>query len=73
MTTRSLPARTSRRVPLLRTSSALVVALLLSLFGVAPVAAADGSPVGSLARPSTVAGTVSKITGPILDLSLIHI
>ncbi len=68
MTTCSLPARTSRRFPLLRTSSALVVALLLSLFGVAPLAAADGSPVASLARPSTVAGTVSKISGPILDL-----
>ena len=66
MTTRSLPARTSRRFPLLRTSSALVVALLL--FGLAPFAAADGAPVGPPARPSTVGGTVSKVTGPILDL-----
>src|SRR5450830_1875681 len=66
MTTRSLLARTSRRPPLLRTSSALVVALLL--FGLAPFAAADGAPVTSPARPSTVEGTVSEVTGPILDL-----
>ena len=67
MTTRSLLAHTSRRLPLLRTSSALVVALLL--FGLAPfAAAADGAPVASPARPSTVEGTVSKVTGPILDL-----
>ena len=67
MTTRSLLAHTSRRLPLLRTSSALVVALLL--FGLAPfAAAADGAPVTSPARPSTVEGTVSKVTGPILDL-----
>lgn len=66
MTTHSLPARTSRRFPLLRTSSALVVALLL--FGLAPFAAADGAPVPSLARPSTVGGTVSNVAGPILDL-----
>lgn len=66
MTTRSLLAHTSRRLPLLRTSSALVVALLL--FGLAPFAAADGAPVTSPARPSTVEGTVSEVTGPILDL-----
>jgi hypothetical protein len=67
MTTRSLLARTSPRHPLLRTSSALVVALLL--FGLAPfAAAADGTAVPSPARPSTVEGTVSKVSGPILDL-----
>jgi uncharacterized protein DUF5666 len=67
MTTRSLLARTSRRLPLLRTSSALVVALLL--LGLAPFAAAvDGAAMPSPARPSTVEGTVSKVTGPILDL-----
>jgi hypothetical protein len=43
------------------------VALLL--FGLAPfAAAADGAQVTSPARPSTVEGTVSKVTGPILDL-----
>jgi hypothetical protein len=43
------------------------VALLL--FGLAPfAAAADGAPVASPAKPSTVEGTVSKVTGPILDL-----
>ena len=67
MTTRSLLARTSPRLPLLRTSSALVVALLL--FGLAPFAvAADGAALPSPARPSTVEGTVSKVDGPILDL-----
>ena len=68
MTTRSPLARIPRRsLPPLKTSSALVVALLL--FGLAPfAAAADGLPVPSPARPSTVEGTVSKVTGPILDL-----
>src|SRR5450756_1321159 len=68
MTTRSPLARIPRRsLPPLKTSSALVVALLL--FGLAPfAAAADGAPVASPARPSTVEGTVSKVTGPILDL-----
>jgi hypothetical protein len=67
MTSRSLLARTSRRLPLLKTSSALVVALLL--FGLAPFAAAtDGTAVPSPGRLSAVEGTVSKVTGPILDL-----
>ena len=66
MTTRFLLARTPRRLPLLRTSSALVVALLL--FGLAPFAAADGVAVAMPTRLSTVEGTVSKVTGPILDL-----
>ncbi len=68
MTTRSPLARIPRRsLPPLKTSSALVVALLL--FGLAPfAAAADGLPVPSPARPSTVEGTVSKVTSPILDL-----
>lgn len=67
MTTRFLLARTSRRLPLLRTSSALVVALLL--LGTAPfAAAADGTSLPSPAKPSAVEGTVSKVTGPVLDL-----
>jgi Domain of unknown function (DUF5666) len=66
MTTRSLLARTSRGLPL-RTSTALVGALLL--FGLAPfAAAADSAPMMPSARPSTVEGTVSNVTGPILDL-----
>jgi hypothetical protein len=67
MTTRPLLARTSRRFLPLRTSSALVVALLL--FGLAPFAvAADGQSFPLPVRPSAVEGTVSKVTGPILDL-----
>jgi hypothetical protein len=74
MTTRSLLARPSRRVPLLRTSSALVVALLL--LGLAPFAAAGAGPGGgpattpgsSQAKPPTVEGTVWNVNGPIIDL-----
>lgn len=67
MTTRLLLAHTSRRLPLLRTSSALVVALLL-FAAVSRAAAADGMALPSPVRPSAVEGTVSKVTGPILDL-----
>ena len=66
MTTRFLLACRAHRLPL-RTSTALILALLL--FGLAPVgAAADGAPMMPSVRPSTVEGTVSNVTGPILDL-----
>jgi len=69
MTTCSLLARTSRRLPLLRTSSALVVALLL-LFSGRHVSADAGIPLPSpsLTRPSTIDSTVTKVTGMVLDL-----
>jgi len=69
MTTRSLLAHTSRRLPLLRTSSALVVALLL-LFSGRHVSADAGIPLPSpsLTRPSTIDSTVTKVTGMVLDL-----
>jgi len=69
MTTRSLLARTSRRLPLLRTSSALVVALLL--FSGGRGASADPGIAlapAAIARPSTIDSTVTKVTGTILDL-----
>ena len=68
MTTHPPLARTSRRLPPPRTSSALVVALLL-LFGAGRTASADdGIALPSAAMASTVDGTVSKITGTVLDL-----
>jgi hypothetical protein len=69
MTTCSLLARTSRRLPLLTTSSALVVALLL-LFSGRHVSADAGIPLASasLTRPSTIDSTVTKVTGTVLDL-----
>jgi hypothetical protein len=69
MTTCSLLARTSRRLPLLSTSSALVVALLL-LFSGRHVSADAGIPLASasLTRPSTIDSTVTKVTGTVLDL-----
>ncbi len=67
MTTRSLFERVLRPLLPPRTSTALVVALLL--FGLAPFAtAADGAPVTLPVKSSTVEGTVSKVAGPILDL-----
>ncbi len=67
MTTRPPLARLPRRSLPLKPSGALVVALLL--FGLAPfAAAADGAPVTSPVRSSSVEGTVSKVVGPILDL-----
>src|SRR5664279_725949 len=76
MTTRSLLARIPRRSPPLETSSALVVALLLSgaLFGAGPVeqtASADGSALGdpsSPTRASAIDGTVSAVQGTIVDV-----
>jgi hypothetical protein len=44
------------------------VALLLLCFGLAPCGAADGPFFPLTARPSAVEGTVSKVTGPVLDL-----
>ena len=68
MTTHPPPARTSRRLPPPRTSCALVVALLL-LFGAGRSGSADGGvALPSAALASTVDGTVSKITGTVLDL-----
>jgi len=69
MTTRFLLARTSRRFPLLRTSSTLVVALLL-LFSGRRAAADAGIALApaAQARPSTIDSTVTKVTGTILDL-----
>jgi len=55
----------------LRTSTALVVALFLTLLGAGRDASADdGIPLGPvpLAKASTVEGTVSKIAGTVLDL-----
>jgi hypothetical protein len=70
MTTPHPLARNPRRLPPPRISSALVVALLL-LFGAGRSAwANDGislAPV-SLAKASLVDGTVSKVTGTVLDL-----
>jgi hypothetical protein len=70
MTTPPPLARIPRRLPPPRTSSALVVALLL-LFGTGRTASAVDAillaPV-SLAKASTVDGTVSKVTGTVLDL-----
>ncbi|MCM3875895.1 MAG: DUF5666 domain-containing protein [Thermoanaerobaculia bacterium] len=73
MTTRSLLARIPRRSLPFKTSSALVVALLLftAIFGAGPLeprASADGTAWPLPARPSTVEGTVSKVAGPVLDL-----
>ncbi len=71
MTTRSPLMRVLHRLLPPRTSIALVVALLLFLPGAGRNASADGgiplAPV-SLAKASTVEGTVSKVTGTILDL-----
>jgi len=69
MTTRSLLARTSRRLPPLRTSSALVVALLL-LFSGRGASADAGIALApaALTRPSTIDSTVTKVSGTILDL-----
>ena len=69
MTTRSLLARTSPRLPLLRTSSALVVALLL-VFSGRHVSADAGIPLASasLTRPSTIDSTVTRVTGTVLAL-----
>jgi Domain of unknown function (DUF5666) len=72
MTTRLILARLSRRFPPVKTSSALVVALLL-LFSAGPMepgASADGIalPSPSPMRASTIDGTVSGVTGTILDV-----
>lgn len=72
MTTRTPLMRVLHRLLPYRTSSALVVALpLLLLPGAVRSASADDgmslAPV-SLARASTVEGTVSKVTGTVLDL-----
>jgi hypothetical protein len=68
MTTHPPLARTPRRLPPPRTSSSLVVALLL-LFGAGRSGSADGGiALPSAALASTVDGTVSKITGTVLDL-----
>lgn len=68
MTTHPPLARTPRRLPPPRTSSALVVALLL-LFGAGRSASADGGiALPSPVNVSTVDGTISKITGTVLDL-----
>lgn len=70
MTTRSPLTRTLHRLPPLRTSSALVVALFLSLLAAAGAPADDGIPLvpGPFLRISTVEGTVSRVTGTVLDL-----
>lgn len=71
MTTRSPLMQTFLRYPLLRTPPALVVALLLSLSGAGwSVRADDGHRLvpGPVARSSSVEGTVSKVTGTVLDL-----
>jgi Domain of unknown function (DUF5666) len=78
MTTRSLLARIPRRSPPpppLKTSSAFVVALLLfgALFSAGPMeprASADGIALTSpsLARASTIDGTVSAVQGTVLDV-----
>ncbi|HEX7616051.1 MAG TPA: DUF5666 domain-containing protein [Thermoanaerobaculia bacterium] len=72
MTTRSPLALIPRRSPPLKTSSALVVALLL-LFSAGfmePGASADGIVLSSpsLMRASTIDGTVSAVTGTVLDV-----
>ena len=76
MTTRSLLARIPRRSPPLKTSSALVVALLLSgaLFSAGPLeqlASADGialSEPSSPTRASAIDGTVSAVQGTVVDV-----
>ena len=71
MTTRPPLTRVLQSLPPLRTSTALVVALFLSLLGAGPSASADDgislAPT-SLAKASTVEGTVSKVNGTVLDL-----
>jgi hypothetical protein len=76
MTTRSPLARIPRRsLPPLKTSSALVVALLLfgALFSAGPMeprASADGIALSSPSpmRVSTIDGTVSAVAGTVLDV-----
>jgi Domain of unknown function (DUF5666) len=72
MTTRSPLARIPRRSSPLKTSSALVVALLLfsALFSAAPGASADGIALNSPspARAATIDGTVSAVAGTVLDV-----
>src|SRR5664279_1035259 len=76
MTTRSPLARIPRRsLPPLKTSSALIVALLLSsaLFSAGPLeqrASADGIALNSPSpmRVSTIDGTVSAVQGTVLDV-----
>jgi hypothetical protein len=72
MTTRSLLARLPRRLLHHTSSPALVVALLLlGVFaGLQPRALADGIPLrsGPPLRTSTIDGTVSAVTGTVLDV-----
>jgi hypothetical protein len=72
MTTRPVLARIPLPSPLLKTSSALVVALLLLLSPgpMEPGASADGIALNipSPVRASTIDGTVSAVTGTVLDV-----